>query len=91
MALVQLDRPWGTIVDDDGGAADNEFHVSAKKFQVAAGPLSTGTAAPGSNDATAEQQLQAAQQLKPQIVQLGQASRSHVSCILEGSMDSYTM
>ena len=39
MALVQLDRPWGTIVDDDGGAADNEFHVSAKKFQVAAGMM----------------------------------------------------
>ena len=89
-ALVRLGRPWGAMVDDDGGAVDNEFLASAKKFQVASGPLSTGTAAPGSNDATAEQQLQAAQQLKPQIVPLGRASGSRVSRILEGSMDSYT-
>ena len=47
-------------MDDDGSAVDNEFLTSAKKFQVATGPLSTGTAAPGSNDATVEQQLQAA-------------------------------
>lgn len=88
-ALVRLGRPWGTIVDANGDA-ENEFLATAKKFQVASGPSSTGTAASGSNDTAAEQQLQGAHQLKPQIMPLGRASGSRVSRILEGSMDSYT-